>query len=189
MASGVFGFNNLSKKLSDLSPTVKKIVFKQMVKGGALIEGDAKREIQTGTKSGKTYRKGSTGGKVVGNRVKFVDGKVVRGSSIKKGITGFNFHRASAPGEAPATDTGNLVTRINARFFEDDLRVEIGIHDLSENGAPYARRLELGGKDTRGVFIAARPYLQPAYDSNIDKIVQNIAIAINQAFKVQKSAG
>jgi hypothetical protein len=64
-------------------------------------------------------------------------------------------HQASAPGEAPAILTGALdrsldVTKVRLYHWRFSART------------PYARRLEWGGIDSRGVYIAPRPYLRPA---------------------------
>lgn len=60
-------------------------------------------------------------------------------------------HRASAPGEAPAIDTGNLVNSIKTTFPNSVTGV-IGI------GAEYAYYLE---------FPLNRPFVRPAIDGTI----------------------
>jgi hypothetical protein len=150
MPSSTDGFDDLDATLKALTGKVRAKVWSEIVGGAEDIRADAIRSIQSGSKSGEIYKRRSVE------------------------------HQASAPGEAPATDTGNLVTNLNARYFENDLRAEIGIHDLTTNGAPYARRLELGGRDKRGVYIAPRPFLQPAYDKNVKQIVKAIAKAVNK---------
>ena len=63
---------------------------------------------------------------------------------------GKKMHRASAPGEAPAVDTGNLVNSFStARAGR--LRYEIDVN------AEYAPHLEFGTSR-----MAARPFLRPA---------------------------
>lgn len=72
-----------------------------------------------------------------------------RGRAYKrKGVV----HIASAPGEAPAIDTGNLANSIQARMV-DDLTGEVDV------AADYGPALEFGGKN------AARPFMQPAADA------------------------
>lgn len=86
----------------------------------------------SGPRSGRTYRKGAI-------------------VSRHKGRTiGYKLHRASAPGEAPATDTGNLVNSIYARMT-GNLMGEVG------SNAECAPVLEFGG-----AHMAARPSLTPA---------------------------
>lgn len=62
----------------------------------------------------------------------------------------YGTHQASAPGESPATDTGNLAGSIKAKptgRMEAEVRVT----------AEYAFELEFGG-----AHVAARPYMVPA---------------------------
>jgi HK97 gp10 family phage protein len=61
-------------------------------------------------------------------------------------------HQASAPGETPAVDTGNLMNSIQA-VQESDLHATIGV------GAEYAVWLEFGTRR-----IAPRPFLGPAFE-------------------------
>lgn len=68
----------------------------------------------------------------------------------KRGYKGKIMHRASAPGEAPATDTGNLGSSIRSRMT-GRTEGEVAVH------AEYAAVLELGG-----AHMAARPFLVPA---------------------------
>jgi len=64
----------------------------------------------------------------------------------------YGAHRASAPGEAPATDTGMLVNSILARGAGEFTAV-VAVH------ARYGLYLEMGT-----VHMAARPFLRPAVD-------------------------
>lgn len=62
--------------------------------------------------------------------------------------------RASAPGQPPHTDTGNLVSHIQVKTTSAR-SVEVGIIG---NRAPYGKWLEYGTSN-----IAPRPWLRPAY--------------------------
>lgn len=81
-----------------------------------MVEGAAKVSILTGTKSGRTYTRTSTG---------------------KGGRVSTRTHRASAPGEAPANDLGILANSIRARSA-GRLTWRVAA------GARYAAALELG---------------------------------------------
>ena len=80
-------------KIKGLEPTLKNLRLLQngldkeltnvLRGGGQLIRGEAIRSIQTGPKSGRTYEK----------------------------YNPRRTHKASAPGQAPASDTGNLVSQ------------------------------------------------------------------------------
>ena len=72
-------------------------------------------------------------------------------------------HRASAPGESPAVDKGELVSRII--FDVGDMEVEVG----AEAGAPYAKWLEEGTQ-----YMAARPWLDPAVKKHEEEIVDSV---------------
>jgi hypothetical protein len=98
------------------------------------IEARAKVSLG-GRKSGRTYRRGE-----IKSRRKADKGEVI----------GYKFHRASAPGEAPATDYGVLANSIASRMIgptEGEVTVS----------AEYAAVLELGG-----ARMARRPFLGPA---------------------------
>jgi len=60
-------------------------------------------------------------------------------------------HRASAPGEAPATDTGALVRSIRVEHTPGTGTARVVV------GAEYAAKLEFGTRT-----IAPRPFLRPA---------------------------
>ena len=88
-------------------------------------------------------------------------------------------HRASAPGEAPANRSGRLASHINIEAI--GLKATIGIQDATN--VVYGARLEYGGRDSRGVHIEPRPYLQPALEKNKKEIEKRIRSAINAAGK------
>lgn len=67
-------------------------------------------------------------------------------------------HQASAPGEPPAVLYGRLrnsITQTAPQWDGNAVSVEVGTNVV------YARRLEFGGMDARGVMIAKRPYMEP----------------------------
>lgn len=72
------------------------------------------------------------------------------GLAYRRGITAI--HIASAPGEAPAMDTGTLSASINFAM-RDELNALISIN------AEYAAYLEYGT-----IRMARRPYVEPALD-------------------------
>ena len=87
---------NLKKVMGQLSKLNKQLEpdFQEIVKGGAqLIRGEAVKSIQSGAKSGIVYEK----------------------------YNPRRTHRASAPGEAPASDTGNLVSKIIVKQKSKDV--------------------------------------------------------------------
>lgn len=109
------------------------------MKGAAqIVANDAKRRVQRGPKSGRVY--------------------------TRRGIA----HQASAPGEAPATDTGKLVGSIVA-----DAK---GLTAYVEARSVYGRWLEYGTRR-----IKPRPFLVPAVEANRQQIGDLIRAAVATA--------
>lgn len=76
-------------------------------------------------------------------------------------------HQASAPGEAPAIDTGNLV---NSMAIE---KVSEAVYMVSA-GTEYAQPLEFGSKR-----MAARPFLGPAVEKCREAFLAGIGRLFN----------
>lgn len=72
-------------------------------------------------------------------------------------------HQASAPGEAPATDQGDLARGITIVTDEDGKGASI------VSKADYSWFLEMGTVD-----MAARPFMMPALDKNTPEIVRRL---------------
>jgi HK97 gp10 family phage protein len=92
----------------------------------------------SGPHSGRTYRRGA-----IKSRRKADKGAVI----------GYKFHRASAPGETPAIDTGALANSFQTRMT-GRTEGEVSVH------VEYAAALEFGSAK-----MAARPFLTPAVKS------------------------
>ena len=123
----------LKKNLHKRMDFVQNNVLKVLNSSALLVEGSAKESIQRGIKSGKTYRRGSV------------------------------VHQASAEGEAPATDTGFLVSNITHQFAKKGKTMASKV--LSK--ANYSKFLEFGTRN-----MGARPFLQPALEKNRAAIKQ-----------------
>ena len=78
-------------------------------------------------------------------------------------------HQASAPGEAPAVDTGNLKGSIKVGEVTED-------HAVLETNADYAAYLEFGTR-----YMAARPFMRPSVENHLDEIEAAMAAVINEA--------
>ena len=136
-------------KIKGLEPTLKNLRLLQngldkeltnvLRGGGQLIRGEAIRSIQTGPKSGRTYEK----------------------------YNPRRTHKASAPGQAPASDTGNLVSQI--------MSVADGKNTLVESSAEYSKFLEFGTSK-----MLPRPFLFPASEKSTKKIVQVLIQKLNK---------
>jgi len=126
---------NIKKVLGQLKRLNKELEpdFREIIKGGAQqIRGEAIKSIQSGAKSGIVYEK----------------------------YNPRRTHRASAPGEAPASDTGNLVSKIMVRQITKD-KVAV------ESNAHYSAYLEYGTSR-----MQPRPYMLPAFEKSKRPIQQ-----------------
>lgn len=116
---------------------------RQAIRGSALaVETEAKRAVKSGGKSGRVYEK----------------------------YNPRRTHRASSPGEAPATDTGYLWGHITTVLDADGLGANV------ESRAAYSKALEFGT-----VKMGARPFLFPAFERLKPKISKVIGDAIKKA--------
>jgi HK97 gp10 family phage protein len=126
---------NLQKVMNQLKKLDKRLEpdFQEIVKGGAqLIRGEAIKSIQQGAKSGIVYEK----------------------------YNPRRTHRASAPGESPASDTGNLVSKIIVKQQSKD-KVNV------ESNANYSAFLEYGTSK-----MQPRPFMLPAFEKSKKPITE-----------------
>ena len=131
---------------AEIGAAVARHARRAVIKAAFDLEAHAKNAIQTGAKSGKTYKH-----------------KTQKGTVIE--------HRASAPGEAPATDFGVLVGSISTVPSSDPTEAEAYVIVAAEYGAA----LELGREDGS---IAARPFLRPAADRVERSFPQQVGKAV-----------
>ena len=112
---------------------------------------EAGRIIDESIPSGRIYRRGPITGKFTrrGERA----GLKRKGNTRQ--IIGSRFHRASAPGQAPASDTGRLKREIRVqRAGRGKYRVVFA--------APYSGILE---------FELNRPFALPAIEAAVEKVI------------------
>jgi len=126
----------LDKVKEDLERDMQEV----LLGGGQLIRGEAIRSIQTGAKSGKTYKR----------------------------YNPTRTHKASAPGEAPASDTGFLVSNIRVKDQKDFVEVR--------SEASYSKFLEYGTSK-----MLARPFMFPASEKSKPKIAEILFQKIKQS--------
>ncbi|CAB4176540.1 phge_HK97_gp10, phage protein, HK97 gp10 family [uncultured Caudovirales phage] len=138
----MIGKDALKKRLKTLGEQSLKEVRIALNSAALAVERTAKTSVQRGTKSGRIYK--------------------------RKGIV----HRASAPGEPPASDTGYLAAHITTVLDLDGLGANV------ESQAEYSRYLEFGTAK-----MGARPFLFPAFEQNKDRIKANLSAAIKRALK------
>jgi HK97 gp10 family phage protein len=132
-----FNVKNLKKVLSQLDKLEKdmELPFQEIVKGGGqLIRTEAIKSIQTGAKSGIMYQK----------------------------YNPRREHRASAPGQAPASDTGNLVSKIIVKQKSKNIT-------NVESNADYSAFLEYGTSK-----MEPRPFMLPAFEKSKKPIINAV---------------
>jgi len=132
---------------------IRKAAGDAVMKTALDVDRDIKKRIQSGPKSGRVYSRS-------------------RGLNRRT-------HQASAPGQAPATDTGALVQSVT--FRRVDLLTSVVFPQGP--GAAYARRLEFGGSDRRGVYIAPRPAWRPAVEKLMPKFKSRLESLIGKAVR------
>ena len=132
-----FSVKNIKKVLSQLNKLEKdmEIPFQEIVKGGGqFIRGEAIKSIQAGAKSGIVYEK----------------------------YNPRRSHRASAPGQAPASDTGNLVSKIIVKQKSKNIT-------NVESNADYSAFLEYGTSK-----MEPRPFMLPAFEKSKKPIINAV---------------
>lgn len=131
------GLKQALEALKKAETQLEQPIKDSLLGGGQLIRSEAVKSIQQGSKTGKIYEK----------------------------YNPRRTHRASAPGEAPASDTGNLVRNIIVKNTDDTVSVE--------SNANYSKFLEYGTSK-----MLPRPFLFPAYEKSREKIVKSIFLKI-----------
>jgi len=113
-----------------------------VVRGTEAVHQEAVRRVQNPPKTGRIYR--------------------------RRGV----LHQASAPGEAPASDTGALVQQSGTRYEPDRLTGIVSFNAL------HAAPLEYGT-----VRMEPRPFLRPALATMLPRIQQDVNDEIQRVFR------
>lgn len=126
---------------------LEKAVFRGVVKGTERLRERMIERVMQPPKTGKLYRRGEK-----------------------------RMHQASAAGESPANDTGNLVRNITTKYDQPKLEGTVNV------GTQYGRRLEYGfvGQDAKGrtYDVAPRPFARPSLQEVTPEIRAGIAAEI-----------
>ena len=128
----VLNIEKLLAKLEKFGEQIKPDLQEVIKGGGQLIRGEAIKSIQTGAKSGVVYQK----------------------------YNPKRTHRASAPGQSPASDTGNLVSNIIVKQKDSNI-VEV------QSNANYSAYLEFCTSK-----MQPRPFMFPAFEVSKQPIIQ-----------------
>lgn len=128
------GLQNVARRLALRGEVLQKAAELALEEAGTIVQAEAQRLVMDPPKTGRFYEK--------------YDPR--------------RTHQASAPGEAPATDTGNLA----AGIILDATDAAQGRVRVAST-APYSKVLEFGGRK-----VAARPFLRRALISKKKAIQQ-----------------
>lgn len=139
----VEGLDKIAKATREVQENIERELNIALFASAKHVEGQAKRSILSGEKSGRVYK--------------------------RRSVT----HKASAPGEAPASDTGRLVNSINSYL---DKNQKSSFVTAGRGTVRYAALLEFGTR-----LMAARPFMFPALESSRDWIRERLAAAVRKA--------
>lgn len=143
------GLAKLQARLKAKRAKLPPEILRALMEAGLLVQGEARRSVQKSPRGGTIYKK------------------------YKPKRT----HKASAPGEAPATDTGMLVNAITVQI---DPGVPAAIVKVAAAVAPYSLPLEFGTQDGK---IRARPFMRPALKEKGPAATAKIKEAIQRALQ------
>lgn len=142
IATDLTGVREALKATSGIRQEVVAQLKKALVSIGNDVQRTMVDSIRSGNKKGRVYQRGE------------------------------RYHIASAPGEAPATDTGRLVGAIGVFPNLDALEVEIGI---KRPMVDYAASLEFGTRT-----VAPRPFVLPAGEKNRENAFKKFQLAVER---------
>ena len=133
--------------LPDLQRLMHRKIAAALIVAGEVVATEARRSVQNSPRGGRTYEKYSPR----------------------------RTHKASAAGEAPATDLGFLVRSITTEVDDSSLTVYV----LSAHAiAPYAKTLEYG---SMAGGIQPRPFLRPALRKKEKEVTRIVRQAMRKA--------
>ena len=150
------GGDQLAAALRAYGAAAEKHVGDAVNATGLELRADIVKAYQRGPKSGRVY-----------THYFFTDGN----GNLRQGRKRDKPHQASAPDEAPATDTGNLASRI-------DFKREGATSATVGSQVVYASMLEFGTSR-----IAPRPAWVPATEAMRPKFRQRLEAALARAAK------
>ena len=142
----ILGIPRLRQQLQQIPKAVHSGLVRAIATSALSLDKSMKEMIQRGPKTGRVYKRGNV------------------------------LHRASAPGEPPASDTGRLASSISPQFHDNGLRATIGVHEVSR--VRYATFLEFG---TRRML--PRPFVRPAFTLKKDEIKARLHRAVESGLR------
>lgn len=136
----ITGLASIEQKLAEYERQVRDAAFGALQTGALIVVNIAKRKILRGPKTGRWYRRGK------------------------------RRHRASAPGQPPASDTGRLVNAISSRANRRAFTIAVVAN------TKYAAALEYGTRRMR-----PRPFLRASLKEARPEIVRLVREAVRNA--------
>ncbi len=153
----VEGLDDLERKLRRYGREAEKVLDDSLEHAAIETRDRASRSIMKGPKTGAVYT----------DVFATINGKVVPVKSRADVPNLGAVHQASAPGQAPATDTGRLANSIAWAPVQGGYAVG--------TGEDYGRWLELGTSR-----ILPRPWLQPAAQEAADNLPERIVAGLKR---------
>lgn len=156
---GIEGLDKLARNMGVVQADLEKEINKGLFACAQKVEAEAKKSIQGGKKTGHVYTH------------YFLTNKKTR--QIFEAAKRNKPHQASAPGEAPASDTGRLANSISSYLNagKNESFVTAG-----RGTALYAALLEFGTRK-----IKPRPFMFPALERSRDFIKNRLTEAMQRA--------
>lgn len=136
------GLEQIARASDGVRQAVADEINKAVYASAQKVSTEAKKSLLDGNKSGRVYKRRSVS------------------------------HRASAPGEAPASDTGRLVNSINSYAVGNGEAISVA----GRGTVKYATLLEFGTSK-----IAPRPFMFPALEKSRAWIAERLNQAVRKA--------
>lgn len=153
--------DRVARALRKMKQEAEREALKALKKGATEIRNEAVRLIRNPPKTGIVY----------GNAAAKHDAAISKIMGTKRNKRLGVIHQASAPGQAPAWDTGHLAGSINVASDASTKTVTIKVL------ADYGARLEFGTRN-----IKPRPFLRPAIEAKKHLLPKHI----RDSFRVVK---
>jgi HK97 gp10 family phage protein len=170
-AVGIFGIQALVSNLRKAREAADKAIEREVHRARLAVETKAKNLIAKGPKTGWMYMRQFDGKWMVISKLGMMGNPEVVAVYRAEGKENMSeFHQASAPGEPPANDTGELGRTIKSTM--EVLKPGVAAAVVWAD-APYAKYLEFGTKR-----MEPRPFMTPAVEFHRAKYPQALGAAV-----------
>lgn len=155
------------------TPERRAILDRAVQQSGAELEAAIKQKVLNSTPAGKTYRRAAIRRKIAKRDLKFfrsnkrVFKRKFTTLTNEKTTVGYQFHRASRKGQAPAVDTGNLINSIRSKRIGQ-------LSNRVATSKAYAAILDDPKKLNRPFFKSTADEFKPKFKQNIQEAIGEI---------------